>query len=566
MQGKRVTKEEFVKRAKNIHGDKYSYEFADFSNMASKVCIVCPSHGEFLQTPVNHTRQKQGCPKCATKENARKRMVSAESIEKRAQKKHGDKYSIIDRNFETLNSEIAVLCKNHGKFITRPRFLFEGDPCPTCKKERGIGEKRYKSPTTKENFIERFKQSHGDKYNYSKSVFNGARKEVEIICEKHDSFFQKVYNHINGSGCIKCGWDASREPLKSNTEFIEQCIDKHGDKFDYSKTNYTKAVNKVTITCPKHGDFEKIARDFTNASPHGCPTCAHTTSEFEINIKNYLEKFNIKPETRTKKIINPFEIDIHCQEKKIAVECNGIYWHSELQGKDKNYHLNKTKLCNSRGIKLIHIFENEFLYKEKIVKARLKNIFGFNNYRIFARKCKVKEINSQLKDKFLNKYHIQGSDKSSIKLGLFYKSRLVAVMTFCKNRKALGKSHVEGEWELSRFATVQNFSITGGAGKLLKYFERNFKPKKITSYADKRWSEGNLYEKLGFDKIRESKPNYWYFKGYKRELTHRFTFRKSELSKKLKTFDPNKTEWQNMQDNGWDRIWDCGNLVFEKIF
>lgn len=566
MRGKRVTKEEFIKKAKGIHDNKYDYGFVDFLNMSSKVCIVCPNHGEFFQTPVNHINQKQGCPSCAASNNSKKRSISAQNVELRAKSKHGDKYSIIDKTFSALNSKISALCKHHGEFVTQPRFLYEGDPCPLCKEQRGIGKKKYLTPTTKDNFIERSRATHGDKYDYSKSVFKGVRNKIEIICQKHGSFFQKTYNHINGSGCTKCGWEVNRKPLKSNDEFINQCIDRHGDKFDYSKTQYTKSTNEVTITCPKHGDFKKIARDFINASPHGCPMCAHTTSDFEINIRKYLQKFDIKLETRTKKVIAPQELDIYCPEKKIAVECDGIYWHSELQGKGKGYHLNKTNLCSDKGIRLIHIFENEFIYKDKIVKSRLKNIFNLNKYKIFARKCRVEEVDSKTKDKFLDKYHIQGNDRSLIKLGLFYKSRLVAVMTFCKNRKALGKSHINGEWELSRFATIANFSIVGGAGKLLKYFEKKWQPIKITSYADKRWSEGGLYFKLGFNKARDSKPNYWYFKGYKSQLTHRFVFRKSELSKKLDKFNPNKTEWRNMKENGWNRIWDCGNLVFEKIF
>lgn len=196
--------------------------------------------------------------------------------------------------------------------------------------------------------------------------------------------------------------------------------------------------------------------------------------------------------------------------------------------------------------------------------ARLKSILNLNKYKVAARKCKVIEIDSKLKNKFLNKYHIQGEDKSLVKLGLFYKRYLVAVMTFCKNRKALGKVHVNGEWELSRFSTIANFSIVGGAGKLLKHFERNWQPVKITSYADRRWSEGDLYKKLGFKKVRESKPNYWYFYSGSLNLKHRFNFRKSILSKKLDNYNNAKSAWRNMQENNWNRIWDCGNIVFEK--
>lgn len=205
-----------------------------------------------------------------------------------------------------------------------------------------------------------------------------------------------------------------------------------------------------------------------------------------------------------------------------------MHWHSELRGKDRKYHLNKTKWCQDKGIQLIHINENEFVNSRKIVISKLDSILNRNKRPIYARKCEVREIHSQTKSKFLKKYHLQGNDKASVKLGLFYKNRIVSVMTFCKRRVALGKkTSEEDEYELSRFCNNFNFYVIGGASKLLKYFERNYNPKKIKTYADKRWSTGDLYFKLGFTHIHDSKPNYWYFHSLDRfRVYHRFNFRK----------------------------------------
>jgi hypothetical protein len=140
-------------------------------------------------------------------------------------------------------------------------------------------------------------------------------------------------------------------------------------------------------------------------------------------------------------------------------------------------------------------------------------------------------------------------------------------MTFGKVRKSLGRTSQEGHFELLRFCGIHSFNIVGGASKLLKYFERNYAPKLLISYADKRWSNGNVYYKLGFKHIRDSAPNYWYFKEREYDtLYHRFQFRKQELPKKLSSFDPAISEWKNMQNNNWNRIWDCGNMVFEKKY
>ena len=137
-------------------------------------------------------------------------------------------------------------------------------------------------------------------------------------------------------------------------------------------------------------------------------------------------------------------------------------------------------------------------------------------------------------------------------------------MTFGKLRMSLGNSDIDGYWELYRFCSKTNTSVVGGASKLLNYFIKTYNPKKIISYADRRWSAGNLYEKIGFKKVSDTPPNYWYFgrgNSYKRH--HRFGFAKHTLSKKLEIFDPNLSEWENMKANGWDRIWDCGSIKYE---
>jgi hypothetical protein len=297
-----------------------------------------------------------------------------------------------------------------------------------------------------------------------------------------------------------------------------------------------------------------------------CPTCFPITrSKFEDLFEIFFKIHNIKYVHDDRQIIKPNELDFYLPEKHIAIECDGIYWHSEGNGKTKNYHLQKTKLCETKQIKLIHIFEDEWMQHPKIVFSRLKNILHLIKYRIFARKCEIRVIDVELKNKFLNKYHIQGEDKSCVYLGAFYKNRLVSVMTFCKLRKALGQTHKEGSWELSRFCTMNNFNIIGIASKMLNFFEKNYNPIQMVSYADRRWSQGNVYNQLGFKLDHISPPNYWYMKNHFKRM-HRFNFRKNVLKDKLENFDPNLSEWENMKANGYDRIWDCGNLVFIKNY
>jgi len=290
------------------------------------------------------------------------------------------------------------------------------------------------------------------------------------------------------------------------------------------------------------------------------PMISVGTSLTETEIFNYICSLNIgEVISSNRNIIYPLELDVVIPSKKIAIEYNGNYWHSEEAGKNNTYHINKTNRCLEKGYRLIHIFEDEWINKRKIVKSRIKNILGLTKYRIYARKCKVEEISGHNKDEFLEKYHIQGSDKSSVKLGLFYKNRLVAVMTFGKRRY----DDKEGV-ELIRYATISNFNIIGGAGKLLSHYRKQHIGETIISYADKRWSLGNLYKQLGFTLIRESPPNYWYMNNEnKLNRLSRQQYMKHMLKDKLEKFDESLTEVENMKNNGYKRIWDCGNYVFE---
>lgn len=288
------------------------------------------------------------------------------------------------------------------------------------------------------------------------------------------------------------------------------------------------------------------------------------TSKPQLEIIKYIEEeLGFKCSINNKRLLNGVEIDILINDTNIGIEYNGLFYHSESMGKNKNYHLDKTKLAENKGIKLIHIFEDEWLTKKDIVKNRLKTILGVDKNKIFARKCIIKEINVEDKDIFLNEVHIQGSDKSSVRLGAYYCDELVGVMTFSKLRKVLGsKNENDSEYELLRFA---NKSVIGLVGKFLKYFIKNYNPTKIISYADRRWSpiaKYCVYNKVGFNFVGETKPNYWYMKNY-RTREYRYNYRKDILVSK--GYDSNKTEFKIMNELGYDKIWDCGSFKFEMV-
>jgi very-short-patch-repair endonuclease len=264
---------------------------------------------------------------------------------------------------------------------------------------------------------------------------------------------------------------------------------------------------------------------------------------------------------------NHRELDFYFPEHNLAIEFNGLYWHSELRGKDRNYHLQKTIECEQQGIHLLHIFEDEWEHHKEIIVGKIKSLLQQDNrITVYARNTEIREVSSTDSRTFLDTHHLQGADSAKYRWGLFYHNVLISVMTFSKPNASKGntKNVSVGTYELSRYCSHTSYRCTGGASKLLKHFIKVQSPQKIISYADRRYSivGKNVYEQLGFTLSHISSPNYWYFtskQGLRR--FHRFNFTKK------KTISlggcPTKTEWENMIGLGYDRIWDCGHLKYE---
>jgi hypothetical protein len=306
---------------------------------------------------------------------------------------------------------------------------------------------------------------------------------------------------------------------------------------------------------PKQLLYERHKRNYEcclNCNPLGFSQ----RSGYEEEISKFLTEINITHITNYKLPNSKAEVDLFIPEYKMGFEFNGLYWHNELF-KSPNYHLEKTIKCNNLGIGLVHIFEDEWIYKKEIVKSIIKNKLNISENKIYARKCIIKEVSTPESKKFLDENHIQGNVNSSVKLGLYHNDELISLMTFSRGRIIMGGK--KDEWELNRFCNKINTNVIGSASKLLKSFVSTYKPEKLISYSDVRIFDGKMYEKLNFKMISQSKPNYWYVIGDKRH--YRFNFNKSNLVKE--GYDKDKTEKQIMFDRKIYRIYDCGNIRWE---
>lgn len=295
-----------------------------------------------------------------------------------------------------------------------------------------------------------------------------------------------------------------------------------------------------------------------------CRKCNPTFSETNISrkIKTILDENNIEYIENDRKLIKPYELDFYLPNHNISFEVNGNYYHSEISGnKDRSYHINKTRFCFDKGVKLIQIYEDEIIQNLDIVRSKILHFIGIQKERIYARKCEIRVIDNKVSRKFLDDNHLQGDCKSSIKLGLFYQNELVSLMSFSKGRIITSKTGLE----LVRFCNKKYTSVIGSFNKLLTYFIRNYDFSELITYCDIRWSgvkpEDTVYHKNGLVFVKNTPPSYWYMdrKNYNNRL-HRFNFRKSKLVSN--GFDQKKTEWDIMKERRYDRIWDCGTMKF----
>ena len=547
-------RKKFIEKAIKKHGDKYDYSQVVYENSQAKVCIICPEHGEFWQAPAAHVRGN-GCPVCSKLNKNKELRKTTDEFIYESIKVHGIKYNYSKTNYINAKTKVCITCEEHGDFWMLPFGHLNGQGCPKC-----VGKHM-----DTDLFIEKAKLTHRDKYDYSKVVYENSQAKVCIICPEHGEFWQAPAKHLYGRGCPKCGKEISKDKLRITLrEFKERANKVHESKYDYSKVELINGVrDKITIICPKHGEFQQIAYDHLNE--HGCPSCAVIESKGEREIYDFICGIigDNNVERKNRNILEGKEIDIFIPSLSIGIEYNGLRWHSEEFGKDKNYHLNKTEECKNRGIKLYQIFEDEYLEHREIVLNKIKHILLQSNKltKIYGRNCEILEISKDDAKVFLERNHIQGYGKSTLFLGGFFNDKLIAVMGFKRENK-------EHYWELTRFASDYDYVCCGVGSKIFKHFINEYNPQKVKSFADRRWtlSEENLYTKMGFKLDGVLKPEYRYInlKNSNRRI-HKFNFRKNTVNLKY-GLPLTMTESEMAKEIGYSKIWDCGlyRYVWEK--
>ena len=361
------TTEEFIEKVKETHGNRYDYNKVEYINAKTKVCIICREHGEFYQTANEHL-SGSGCMKCAGIYN----YTTEEWIEK-AKQVHGNKYDYRKVEYINANTKIWIICPIHGEFLQTAGNHLQGYGCPKCKVD--ILKSTFTS--NRVEFIEKAKQVHGDKYDYHKVEYINANTKVCIICQTHGEFWQTPGSHLSGQGCMKCAGIYNY----TTEEWVEKAKQGHGNIYDYSKVEYVNANTKVYIICPIHGDF--LQTPTSHLSGAGCPKC--NESKLEKETADLLEQYNIKFVGQKKfdwlKHKKPLRIDFYLPEYNIAIECQGMqhfeaveYWGGK-EGLKRNQKIDQIKkeLCKENNLPLHYInFDDNVIDKLNEIISKYK--------------------------------------------------------------------------------------------------------------------------------------------------------------------------------------------------
>lgn len=407
------------------------------------------------------------------------------------------------------------------------------------------------NPFKSNEIKEKIKKINLERYGYENPIHN-----------------KSIKNKIKNTNILRYGYDYNKDLKLKREKLPDDVLEyfyRNGDRYYTIKCPHPECDKCLYKTCELKSTIYHVRK---NAGIELCTNLKPVDSiysDMEIKIIQLLDEYNIEYIRNDRTILSGKEIDIYIPSHKLAIECNGVYWHSDKY-KDKNYHINKYNQCKSNGIMLVQIWEDWLRNKPEIVKSILLNKLGLLDNTIYARKCIIKEVGSKESNIFLDNNHIQGRSAAGVKLGLYYNDELVSLMTFSSPRINMGAKQHKQQWELVRFCSKLNTRVVGGASKLFNYFIKTYNPISMVSFSMNDISNGNLYDKLGFVKECEN-ISYWYIEPHTNKRYHRTSFSKQMIIKKgWKDNKEGWTEHEVMEEKGYYRIYDAGQTKWIKLF
>lgn len=491
-----------------------------------------------FKTIYNHLLRGDGCPKCNGK------YMDKELFVYEAKQIHGNDCSYDESVFLGKKKKMQIYCNIHKIFFPQtPEKHLLGQSCPLCRYDKSSKTKT----KSLEEFIKQSNITHNGKYDTSKAVYKGYNTSLTLICHEkdengieHGEFEITPSNHLRKTkpqGCPICGRiSSSLSRVKPFEDFEHEANIIHNNKYKYVKDTYINASSIVDIICPIHGWFPQKGTDHT-CLKQGCPKCSNQMSSAEDEIYEFLKEMlpTTQIERRNRTIIAPQELDIVVPSHNMAIEFDGLVWHSTKFNKDKQYHLVKTGQCLNKGITLIHIFEDEWNNKKDIVKSILRNAFDYCEKTINADDCEIKPIEASTVRDFLKENSLFKYNNSNYRYGLYRDNGdLLSVITFGKYNKET-KSY-----EILNYSNKLNINVENGLDVFVSHFIKEHNPSTISVSIDRRYPFTEHYENVGFVHKVYTKPTFQYVDGKHRS--------------KIKP-----------KNNTVYKIYDCGKSIMELL-
>lgn len=546
---KKLTYPAFITQATAVHEGRYTYgpEPEDWSGATYKVKVHCPVHGEFTQTAWNHVKGA-GCRRCTF--DARKTPVS--TLVDRVRDKFGDTITLHVESYSRMSAKATFSCAAHGEFEKVPTDLLSSDyGCPKC----GAISSAELRTETEEGWLKRFRESHGSRYSYGPMLRGPYGAVFNVVCPDHGGFLQQATEHASGASCRKCYFDSKKgvmlpgQVCRTLDENLEIARAAHGNTYDYSEV--TIDAGYITYRCTAHGLVRQQLSSHLRG--HGCAACACSgTSKPQREIEEFMAQagIDIVPNYNYRSVGRK-ELDVYIPDQAAGVEFDGLYWHSaEVKGR-----LNiarKLAETKSLGLRVIHVFEDEWMHRRPQVERLLLHLAG-KAPKVHARKCGLVEIDKAQSNRFHEQHHIQGGYTSSRRsFALNHAGEVVMVLDITDvSSDRRGGSGVE----LRRMSSSVN--VVGGATRLFKFAQRTLGFTQCVTYSDNRMFSGKVYPLMGFVEAGQSRPDYFYFKREVCRRYHKSNFTRTKLSR-MPGFDPEESEAENTRRMGWLRIYDAG--------
>jgi hypothetical protein len=524
-------------------------EFVWLGANKSDISFFCPRHGK-RTTHWSNFRKGKSCKLCASEQQAQKKISKIDWPTRVNELLNERNFSLLERP-ETLYSfaKIKVRCNvdQHEWWTCYNHLKAHKKGCLVC------------AGLLKTSFTEVKKKLQEEEFKVTGDLlpitFN-SQTPIEVICPQGHATTTNANKVQRGYGCKYCAEKALTQ---------EEVIQRLKTRGFTSTDSYKGVHTPMHLVCENGHDVFKsymaIWHDETQCSSCRPPYSSKPEEEISSWLKTLLPENDILRSDRI--LLDGNEVDIYIPSKKLGIEFNGLYFHTEIalmrSGRTlleaQAYHQSKTVRAAQKGVQLITLWDFEWEMRQQAVKTRLKSLLGLNSFRVGARKTTLRSLNKNewrtVRD-FLNTYHIQGSASFKYAYGLFLKDELVSVMTFQNHHR---QNVDRGTLVLNRYCVKEDFSISGGATKLFQYAHKELSCP-ILSYSDNRWSTGDVYEKLGFTAIKRSRPDYFYsFRG-------KGPFSKQSLKKTPEERKSDKTERDLRLEQDYQRVWDCGKITW----